>query len=241
MRSIIGRARRLVSPISFGMVPAALVLALACAETGSDGIETKKICPTARLEADGASTAITVTFQIECGLGGTVVDLEGADSVSCDGKRLAEKRNPITGAYYELAVSLKAPGQSYACVFEREDESVPFSVVAPAPFGLTAPATGATARLGQPLDVTWSPSGTSANVEARITAPCLDRDATSQGEDKGKLTILASELQPGADGPSSCDGTLRVVRETMAKMPKAFAGGTIYSDYAVTTSVRLAE
>ncbi|HEY0840599.1 MAG TPA: hypothetical protein VGD74_10475 [Vulgatibacter sp.] len=241
MRTIIGSVRRLVSSISFGLVPAALAVAIACAETGSEGIETKKLCPDAKLEAADASATITVKFQIECGLGGTVVDLEGADKVSCDGKRLNEKRNPISGAYYELDVALKAPGEKYDCTFEREDEQVPFSVAAPAPFELTAPATGSTAHFGQPLDVAWSPSGTSAKIEARLTGPCLESDATSSGDDKGKLRILASELRPHPDGPSSCDASLKVVRETMAKMPKAFAGGTIYSDYVATTSVELTE
>jgi hypothetical protein len=206
-----------------GLLVGSLALVLGgCAETTSDGIETSKMCLDLTIETFGEQTTATASLKVECGVGGTAIELVGEDRFECDGVKLKEKDGPF-GSEYRAQVPTRPAGEKYRCRFERESEQVEISVTAAEPVTLSQPAEGARVSLDDGFDLVWNPTDQGkGKARYHLVGDCIGNVIGPRGDDDGRWTVDNFENWDG----TGCALDLEFARGPCVSAPAAFAGGT---------------
>ncbi len=167
---------------------------------------------TANATTDAATTVIA-TLQVGGPDSNTYVDLSGGDKifVVANDKQI-EMEAQGTGTY-QANVTTAAENTEFIVDLERdtEDDAPMSKGTLPAPFSFQVP-NMTTSRM-QDLTITWSPSGSSDDMELTLSGSCIFQRTIDIPGDTGSHVISPGTLiSTNTDKPETCDLTVEMVR-----------------------------
>lgn len=113
-------------------------------------------------------TRADATFYVG-GPSGTVLSLNGADSITCNGTSLGKGGDMVGKIYYFGDCGTFTPGATYSFVFRRSGGTFVSSVRLPENLQITSPLDGSIfGRRGQPISLTWD-SSSGGSLSLRLT------------------------------------------------------------------------
>ncbi|GIL16623.1 MAG: hypothetical protein BroJett040_03740 [Oligoflexia bacterium] len=222
----------------------------ACSNTLSSNIKTSGFYVTYSVNATGGAIAsCEASFNVG-GSTGTYVDLDGGDTVTCNGLSMSRYQDPI---FHTITYKVNVPavvGGVYEIKFVRVGEN-PYSatVTLPAPILATAPAANANIVKGSTLTASWVASTdpyTSMAVNLSYSVP-KDSGSTTYSYSKydsapenGTVGWGISETQvyPAQAGPWT--GTVKFTRSKSGEMAAGLSG-YISAEQTVSVSVSLVD
>jgi hypothetical protein len=145
--------------------------------------------------------------------------------------------DPLGGGFYTSSLTELAPESEIVISLARGDggNAPVSSVTMPPPVAITAPAAGASKLAGETLLVTWTPSGTSDQVQILMRSVVCSRPGagttttTAVVGDPGSASVLIDpDLLPALASGESCDVDVQVQRLRLGTVDPAYAtGGSI--------------
>src|SRR5260370_21937088 len=139
------------------MIFGGAVLIVGCTKTSSEGLDTSALW--AELSIQQNPTNINARAEFRVSDGGTYVELASGDQITCNGVAL---RNFKLGnaVWYNETVPAAPAGKSYTFKLTRakNNETSTAVVQSPRALAISAPAASSMAKVGQPIEVAWSPA-----------------------------------------------------------------------------------
>jgi len=140
---------------------------------------------------------------------------------------------------YEAEFGTGAADTEFLVSLERDaDTPAPASRgTLPAPFEISAPASGADASRAEDLVVTWDAGG-SDDVQMEINGDCIFLETIDVPGDSGSYTISADTLKAtDSKMPGTCDVTVKLTRSRSGSADPAFdAESWVHLQQVRTTS-----
>jgi len=193
------------------------LLAVGCTKetTSSSNIKTKGIAALTDVYAD---TDTTATVHVELRVGGsssnTYVGLDNGDQlIATAGDQTKTLTTTDEVGIYEATFSGVGADTEFSLVFDRPHDTTASnnSGTLPAPFTLDKP-TDDLSRKNDPLEVTWSPSGSDDDMDFEFDGDCIFR-LPKKSLDSGSLTLAKDTLDStGGNMPEACKVTIKAQR-----------------------------
>jgi hypothetical protein len=210
-------------------------LAGGCVVSDSDTIQTSGMWVHFAVEQRSESQAVAwAHFRVTSSLG-NVIRLTGGDRIECNGTRMTEYFEPITGYHWSRAII--APATSgYEFVFVRPGERVTSHLpwVDEPTFLGTAPA-GQFGPLDE-LEVYWDDLEPADSITLDVDGECIQAVFESGLDDDGQAGLAPIEADPLH--PGACDVTVTVTRHARGDVAQAFRDGAASSSRASSGSLR---
>lgn len=225
---------------------ALLLLVPACESVKSTDVTTGSIYPDFSVVTQDAITTATAMLRTGGATSNTFVSLEAGDTLAVTGGAETVPMAEVNlGEYYAYVATLAATdaGTTFTFAFEREvgDSAPASSATLPDGLAFTAPAADAVLSRGEPLTVTWEPSGLDDDIEVELESECILDATVAVSGDPGTYTYEVGSyevLDSMAD--QSCEATLHVRRIRHGALDPAFtSGGNVWAAQQANVSVRL--
>ena len=196
--------------------------------------------------SDGSSTHATAFLRLGGGTSNTFVDLEGDDRLTVSsGEQTVEMSEANIGEIYGYDADLDVFAEDSELVFSLErtiDAGAPeSSCTLPALFELSAPAADAAfSRDGDPLTISWTPSGEQDAIRILVVGDCFWAATLDVSGDPGSYVVEPGtlvDLDP--DNPTACDATITVQRRRSGNLDAGYGeGGSIFGIQARQVGIR---
>jgi hypothetical protein len=218
------------SRIIFVIGAALAATSVGCAKETIDStnIKTAGIAALIDVTANSASASLVhVDLKTGGAQSNTFVILSSGDRLlaSADGQQ--KTMEAVEEGEYEAEFGTGAADTEFLVSLERDaDTPAPASRgTLPAPFEISAPASGADASRAEDLVVTWDAGDGSDDVALELNGDCIFLETIDVPGDSGSYTIAAGTLKPtNSDKPESCDVTLQITRSRSGSADPAFDG-----------------
>jgi hypothetical protein len=201
----------------------AALLAEGCTLVDSEDIKTSGIWAYFSLDHHPDDSAVAWSVMRVGGTLGTIVTMSGGERIECNGTRLQEYFEPITGYHwYRTEVSPTLSGYDFE--FVRSDEDVLTHLESAAPPVILDLSPSLEARAGDSLTVTWDDSVPGDSISVSVDGACIALQSEGVLADNGSYTFLPlQDLDPL--NPEACELTVTVTRVIDGEVNPAYDSG----------------
>jgi hypothetical protein len=205
-----------------------------CTKTSSEGLDTSALW--AELAVLQNPNGINARAEFRVSDGGTYVELQSGDQISCNGMTLRTFKLS-NAVWYNESVPAAPAGQSYTFELTRNNgkEKSTATVQAPRALAISAPAASSMAKIGQPIELTWSPANLGDPIVINAYADCIDRIDLDNQPDDG-MESVGGAMGIAGNG-KSCMGSLDVARMHRETLGAPFKGGSRLSSFTSDLSL----
>jgi hypothetical protein len=216
------------------LIFAGAVSIVGCTKTSSTGLDTSALW--AELSVLQNPTNINARAEFRVSDGGTYVELESGDQISCNGVPLRTFKLG-NAVWYNETVSAAPQGQSYTFQLTRakNNERSMAAVQAPRALAISAPTALSMARVGQPIELAWSPANLGDPITITAQANCIDRIDLDNLPDDGMESVGGATGIAG--NGQSCIGSVDVARIHREPLSTPFKGGSALSTFTSDVSL----
>ena len=206
---------------------------LSCAKTDSSNVKTTAFYAEYAIKsstANSSSAVCSASFRVESG--GTFLDLNNGDTVTCNG--LAMTRTELFGIV-NYSVNIPATvGGTYTFILTRSGEA-PYtaSVTLPEIVVPTTPSAGSVLLKGNALGVSWTPSGNSDDSMILSTSKVISGDSKcpdittfdDSAPESGVGSFTAAQMSMPVNGTAgACGMNIIFQRRRAGTMPSGLNG-----------------
>jgi hypothetical protein len=174
------------SLLLIGLIVFVIIFASGCPNTSSTNVKTSGIYANFEVASDQqiiAKAVLTVG-----GPGGTYLNLQSGESLSCNGVPMTRRSNIFSQIWYDATISANA---TYLFRFHRTDGDVD-TTFGPLPGEPTITSAAPDITLGDDLPISWNTgAGGTASVDIQVTSPAISSINTSSA-DNGSFTVVGS-------------------------------------------------
>jgi hypothetical protein len=204
-----------------------------CTKTSSEGLDTSAVW--AELAILQNPNTINARAEFRVSDGGTYVELASGDQISCDGVPL--KTIKLGNAvWYSESVSAAPAGQGYTFELTRaKGEKSTAMVQAPRALAISAPTASSMAKVGQPIELAWSPANLGDPITINAHANCIDSIDLDNLPDDG-MESLGGATGIAGNG-QACMGSIDVARIHREALGAPFKGGSRLSTFTGEVSL----
>lgn len=210
-----------------------LVTGCTAGPRGSDELSTKEIHARFGVWANaGPQASVWATLSV----GDDPVILHEQDRLFCNGVEL------VSSGGRHQAFATPSPSAQGTPEFRFElrrmarGEVASIAVEAPAPFALTSPPEAL--RIGFPLTLTWSPSGTNGELEVQVAGVCVVTGAFPGLPDTGRALVGPID-GPSGSRATGCSGEMAILRWQGVAPASDFASALVDRAYEERRSINL--
>lgn len=219
--------------LKFSLFLISSLFLFSCAKTNSDNIKTSGIRATFSVVGNNQnSVTCTASFQVGEGVGGTYLDLDANDSITCNGNSMS--KTDFVTVSYSATVPYQVGG-TYTLVFTRAGEgSYTSTVTLPEAISNYSPNTAQTLQKGSPLNISWTPSSnaTDDSFSAYLSLSGVSELLTDSPPEQGALGFGSAETTPSPSNTGNITGTLEYSRSRTGTMATGLSGSITASQKA---------
>ena len=224
----------------------AVVFAVGCSKTNSDNVKTSGFYVTYTVTGNNVGTA-TCTARLQVGGStGTFLELNGGDSITCDGQSMS--RSEFAGIITYSANVTYAVGKIYTVILNRSGEGSYSSTVDMPPViaGYT-PSTTNSYQKGTIINPTWTPSASGLDTMyvdlsynyGSGSRTVLHTDTAPENGSGVSFGATDTQVTP-AGAPGTWTGTLRYTRSRSGQLSTSLSGA-ISASQEVSVAVNLTD